>query len=68
MKELILTCAKCGKEFTIEATDEQFKMLQSHAYHIQDIFPEVSPDIRELFISGICGECFDDLFKDEEDE
>jgi hypothetical protein len=56
----------CGKEFTIEATDDQLKMLQSGEYHIQEIFPYVSPDIRELFITGWCGECFDKIFKDSE--
>jgi hypothetical protein len=67
MTDIILACTKCGKEYTIEATDKQLKMLHSGEYHIQDIFPDISPDIREIFISGICGKCFDEIFKDEEE-
>jgi len=30
---------------------------------IQNVFPEIED--REIMISGICGECFDKLFADE---
>jgi hypothetical protein len=29
--------------------------------HIQNAIPYLSPDERELFISGLCGPCFDRL-------
>lgn len=32
---------------------------------IQDVFPTMPEDIRELMISGTCGKCFDALFIDE---
>lgn len=33
---------------------------------IQRVFPQLSEDVRELMISGICGKCFDQLFDGEE--
>jgi hypothetical protein len=29
---------------------------------IQDHFPHLTDDERELIISGTCGSCFDDMF------
>lgn len=34
---------------------------------IQNVFPTMPEDIRELMISGTCGKCFDKLFADSED-
>ena len=33
---------------------------------IQDAMPYLSADDREILISGICGECFDNMFAGEE--
>jgi hypothetical protein len=33
---------------------------------IQRAMPDVSEDERELLISGVCGQCFDELFKEAE--
>ena len=33
---------------------------------IQDAMPYLSADEREILISGICGECFDNMFAGEE--
>ena len=33
---------------------------------IQKAMPDVSPENRELLISGICNECFNEIFKEEE--
>jgi hypothetical protein len=31
-------------------------------------FPSLSADQREFLISGICGKCWDELFKESEEE
>ena len=63
-------CSFCDSEYVIEMTMTQFIELQSHhRRHIQDIIPEVAPEMRELFISGMCPKCWDKLFSFEyEDE
>ena len=35
---------------------------------IQDAFFGLTPDQRELLITGICGKCFDGMFADEEND
>lgn len=55
------TCISCGKvkQFTIAYED----FLRWEAGELlQNVFPKVSVDDRELLISGMCGPCFDRLF------
>ena len=61
-------CSFCHAEYVIEMTMAQFNELQSpHRRHIQDIIPELAPEMRELFISGMCTKCWDKLFGFEEE-
>lgn len=60
------TCRFCGKEITVQADEEKFMHLDT-GEHVQDIFPDLSPNYRELMISGMCGNCFDKLFGEDED-
>ncbi len=60
-------CSFCDSEYVIEMTMTQFIELQSpHRRHIQDIIPELAPEMRELFISGMCPKCWDKLFSFED--
>lgn len=55
-------CNYCSYEVKIAATNEQLAQLENGA-HIQNVFPQVAPGDRELFISGMCGKCFDSMFE-----
>ena len=35
--------------------------------HIQNVFPEMKPDDREVLLSGIHGPCWDEIFGGEEE-
>lgn len=61
------TCRFCNKEITVQADKEKFNRLDT-GEHVQNIFPELNPNYRELMISGICGECFDEIFHNEDDD
>ena len=62
-------CGFCHTEYKVEMTESQFNELQSsHRRHIQDIIPELAPEMRELFISGMCPKCWDKLFSFENEE
>lgn len=54
-------CNSCDYQLELPVTDEQIEKLNSGAL-IQNVLPNVSPGDRELFISGICGGCFDNMF------
>ncbi len=36
--------------------------------YIQNVFPELTPNERELLQSNTCGACFDKMFPPEDDE
>ena len=60
------TCKFCGKEVTVQAEEEKFSRLDAGA-HVQDVFPDLGVNYRELMISGICGECFDQMFESDDE-
>lgn len=64
--QVTLICRKCGKQVNVEVNQEDLQAYESGEKRVQDAFPYLSPDERELFISGICGECFDKMFPEEE--
>lgn len=65
---LKVKCIQCGTEFSKEFDDAKIERLKNGEL-VQDVFPELTPDERELyFITHICGNCWDEMFGVEEDE
>jgi hypothetical protein len=65
----MIKCTVCGGDSTILLTqEEKWRLEFSPGAMIQDLFPDWTVDKREQWISGTHGKCFDDLFKEEEDE
>lgn len=58
------TCKKCGVVHDLEATQEQLKRWKDGAL-IHRVFHYLSANDRELIVSGICGDCFDNMFVEE---
>lgn len=58
-----IVCTRCGHMDTIPCSTEQFKRLEKGRDVIQSIFPvndsRYPAGVREMFISGKCGICFD---------
>lgn len=52
------TCPMCGKNTVITVTKTQYERYQNGEL-IQNCFPEMKPEIREMLITGICPECWD---------
>jgi hypothetical protein len=52
----------CYKDFTIEVKDGDMERLEKE--YVQDVLHYLTDDERELIISGICGDCFNDCFSD----
>lgn len=60
-----VTCKFCGKEKAVPMNDDQYERLGKFNRgegHIQDLLPDVEPKWREMFISGMCPECWKKLF------
>ena len=56
-----LACPTCNYTATVFVTPPQMFAYNQGAY-IQDVLPTYENDVRERFISGYCGECWNDLF------
>ena len=52
-------CTECNGHFEIPCTPEQYKRLDDRTETIDKIFPDLHVRLRELFVSGMCGICFD---------
>lgn len=63
---ITVTCIVCGNTHYLTVPYKDFYNWQTGSL-IQDCFPHVPPDVRELLISKICGSCFDDIFNLESD-
>ena len=63
---LEVVCVSCGepKQFEVDAYGYS-RRLEGELIH--KCFPTMDPATRELMISGICGECWDEMFKEEPD-
>lgn len=62
-------CRRCGKQFSITVDRKKFVnyMNSGQKELIQNVFPELTSNDRELFfISHICGECWNDIFDESE--
>jgi len=59
--ELVKICYDCQSTTIFNLDPIQYALWLSGT-PIQQCFPDLSPDDRELLISGICGSCFDSLF------
>jgi hypothetical protein len=61
------TCVFCGKEHLTEVDTLKYyrwKIGES----IQNVWPEMTADDRELLVSGTCPQCWEDHMKDPEDD
>ena len=62
-------CLLCNTEYILLVNREDWDLYHSPCRpHIQDLFPYLSPDERELLISGTCNECWNEMFGGEDDE
>lgn len=69
LKEVYVACRYCGKKIPLKLHSEGIVEFSSpNRRHVQDIFPYLTNDERELLISGTCKECWDKMFSFPEDE
>lgn len=61
-------CVVCGKVSYITVETIRLRWWQDEGMHIQRAFPDLSPDVREVMISGTHPKCWDVLFPEEDDE
>lgn len=68
MKEnFYIVCAQCNTTQTLYVDPDDVEKWHNGAY-VQDAFPYLRADQRELLISQTCGTCWDRLFPLWEDQ
>lgn len=65
MRETYTSCMVCGQGYFISVSPNSILEWRMSGKNVQDFFPDLSDDDRELLLSGICGTCFDIEFPDE---
>ena len=56
-----LPCPHCNTTVTLEITGEQLWQYNNN-FSIQDVLHNIDIPVRERFMTGICGDCWDKLF------
>lgn len=60
-------CPFCGEYHEVLVSEADYAAWQGGEL-VQNAFPYLSADEREILISGICPKCWDNMFPPEEDE
>ena len=63
---VVTRCPFCGRANEVEVNEDDYLDWQDGML-VQDAFPYLSADEREMLISGICPTCWDGMFGNELD-
>ena len=60
MKKLKLSipCRLCGEVHTFEVNEEKYREWLKGKGLIQNMLPDLTPEQRELLLTGLCNDCF----------
>jgi hypothetical protein len=56
-------CPTCNEEKTVSVSSQQLFAYHQGGY-AQDVLSDYDADVRERFITGICGTCWNEMFSD----
>lgn len=62
-----LACPACKQVLVVTITSQSLWLYNNRAL-AQEVFPTLSDEDRERFVSGYCGPCWDNLFPEEEED
>lgn len=65
MDTFFVICRECSKRYEFEISREDYYDWKAGKY-VQDAFPYLTDDQRELLVSQTCGPCFDEMFPEED--
>lgn len=66
--DIITVCPFCGVAHVITVRPDDYLAWRYDGISAQDAFPYLDREKREMIISGICPDCWDEMFGDEDDE
>ena len=60
-------CMQCGQQGTMTVWEDDYQRYLNGA-HIQDAFPDLLAPAREQILSGTHPQCWEEIFRDIEDD
>lgn len=64
---ILATCPFCGNLNVVTVNEDDYWNWQNGTL-IQDAFPYLTADEREIIKTGICPDCWDKMFSEDEEE
>lgn len=64
---IVTTCPFCGRANEVEVNEMDY-LDWDDGLLVQDAFPYLSADEREMLITGICPTCWDKMFGEEDED
>jgi hypothetical protein len=61
-------CVVCGTVHNFKVTKDEYERWMNRGEFVQNVFPTITPEVREMLLNGTCPECFDKLFPPDPDE
>lgn len=65
---IITVCPFCGHAHEVAVNEDDYFSWKFDGALVQNAFPYLSADEREMLISGICPTCWENTFGSDEDE
>ena len=64
---IITACPLCGHANEVEVNEDDYWDWQDGEL-VKNAFPYLAPSEREMLISGTCPKCWNNMFKDDEED
>lgn len=61
-------CAWCHQTAAVEMTEAEIASFESGEGYIQDRLPNMSPETREILITGTHPACWNEMFPEDDEE
>ena len=61
-------CAVCKKSYQVKYFQKDYIDWKYNNAFIQQAFPYLTADERELLLTATCGPCFDEMFKEDDED
>ena len=61
-------CIKCGERSLIPMPFDRYDRWQFGGQCVQNVFPDMSAELREVLVTGIHPGCWNEMFPEEEDD
>lgn len=64
---MLIECIECHEKHHVPITEAQVAAWRG-GLHIQHAMPNITPGQREMLLSGVCSECYDRAFEEDDSQ